>query len=357
MKNGNGRVLTKLLGNDGKTPIRLKGAFVYVDMIRGFRYQRRKIDGKFVLKRINKTSPKIRTSPNMNLTPRTFSKQIINKAKRIFERGHKIHAQFTPATFSRINRRIEFLTGKKLDIVIYNINKPTSFKLKDLKRHISIKGPRWIPKNATKPFFRNLTNENKNTLEEPYLMKFMLHPYLDEAHATAGFVSGNTLYYFNPWGENSLIKDKQFISYLRGEHGFKVIKYTGPSLQLKYEDPYGVCSAYASNFLVEMAFLHHKKEMDEVKTQIKYNRFIHETLRDRSACFGDKYTGNLNKFHRAMFKNVFSNTAYPTPKKLSSLSNENIKKYTLGRYGRELTRKELKKLIESTKNKLRKNIS
>ena len=127
----------------------------------------------------------------------------------------------------------------------------------------------------------------------PYLQtgKNQIH----NGHAVALFRLGDTLFYFNAWGErmkardHTYKRDKAVVDHFKKLFGSKrLVQYEGPSLQLG--NRVGLCVGYAYNFIAEMCLLNHKgkKYLEEIQTPARFNKFIQDKLTSRGLCYGGK---------------------------------------------------------------------
>lgn len=246
-------------------------------------------------------------------------------------------------------------------MIAYNIN-PKSFAINNLESYL---------KN-TEPWGINATKQGRYSVmpkpSKPYAILLAITPYKENgthsSHASAAFVYGDTLYYFNPWGKDGLSKDFKIADSIRKKHRLShVIMYNGDSLQ--YDDFYGVCSGYSSNFILEMALLAYKNEMSKVDTQQKYDSYLHKKLRSRGVCFGGKctlcasrFTAESDLLHRRMIRNLYRDAQQAaTPVDLKKMTAADIKRYAKARFNIEMTRDELARSIELAKQELRNMVS
>lgn len=155
---------------------------------------------------------------------------------------------------------------------------------------------------------------------------------LHSSHAVAAFKYGDTLFYFNAWGNSMLSKDATYWKFLAKVcKCTKVIPYKGPSLQT--DNKYGLCTGYASNFLLEM-FLRAKKgknAMDKLYSNSVYNNFINTTLRKRGTCFGGKCILRT-AFHNEMQKQLLRLQKNKTPISLKEMKLPELKNYAKRRF-------------------------
>jgi hypothetical protein len=299
-------------------------------------------------------------SPSRN-EARAIAAEATDKFAKVLEQGIRTFKSFALAEASRIiHRRFRTLTGGKC----YPIS---SFQLNPKS---------WDKVNLKPDYWQTTTNVNKseygignNSITPPVYpvmgMLFTIMQYqakkvsMHSIHATAAIKYGDTLFYFNAWGKNSLRKDKQLAEAAKKYYGAnKVISYSGPSLQR--DDNYGVCGGYASNFVLEM-FLRIKSGTvpEIIKSQRAFNSWVNTTLRKRGICYGGKCVptcgfAGRGKFHKSMFNNLIRPIKNATPLKITNMSNKDMKNYAKRRFGRVLTREELNALHTERNKELRK---
>ena len=175
-----------------------------------------------------------------------------------------------------------------------------------------------------------------------------INPYLQtgqnqihSGHAVALFRSGDTLFYFNAWGErmkardHTYKRDKAVMDHFKKLFGSKrVVKYDGPSFQLG--NRVGLCVGYAYNFIAEMCLLNHKgkKYLEEIQTPARFNKFIQNKLTSRGLCYGGKcIPSQPGSFKQLMGKELMREHINATPRYLGFKNPTVLKRFAEKRYG------------------------
>lgn len=169
---------------------------------------------------------------------------------------------------------------------------------------------------------------------------YSFHSKTFTSHAMAAVKYNDTLFAFNSWGEDRIIKkDRNIFNFLKNKYKCKhLYLYKGKSFQ--DENNYGICVGMVSNFLLEMFIMIKENKLPNRILHRTYNNYVYKTLRSRGICFGTTINSNMNMptYCKTVNRNlsVVANTRKLTTTKpsqvmslnsKSALSTENLKQY------------------------------
>ena len=166
-------------------------------------------------------------------------------------------------------------------------------------------------------------------------MVVSIAPYRTEGkgHAVGLFKFGDTLFYFNAWGDSLqgarrnmyLRKDKFVVDHFRKAYGSKrVIEYSGPSLQKG--NKLGLCTGFTYNFMAEMCLLVHKgaAHIEKMVDQKKFDEYIHDKLTTRGLCYGGKcIPSRVDAFKEEMSRQLMKRQIDATPRVIQLVGQYN----------------------------------
>ena len=135
-----------------------------------------------------------------------------------------------------------------------------------------------------------------------------------EGHAIAAFKYNKTLFTFNAWGKDAAPVDKEIFKKMKDAYGCeKVLTYRGPNLQIG--NSVGLCVAYASNFLGEIANSAILNVIPNDVSQAQYNTLVHTALTTRGTMFENLKKSllslkSINKFSPAEYNEYLAIKAW-----------------------------------------------